>query len=351
VVCDVLLELKRKLYANSHEYRGAIQVRDGGYSQLQFFIVLPALLFSAQTSGQFFSMSPEISRATVAANSIFDLLDSKPSIITNQAKTTNDMSRLSESKTSVVGASVTLANASFTYPNQSSSTLDDINLTLPPNTFTAIVGPSGSGKSSLLALLQRFYDTTSGSIFLNDLRITELPVQAYRSRISLVPQEPTLFSGTIAFNVSLGAAPNTARPSHAQIEAVCKEVGIHDFIASLPQGYDTPCGDGGNQLSGGQKQRIALARALIRQPEILLLDECTASLDAQSEREVLDAVNRARKERNMMIVMVTHRLGAVVDADSIVVLENGRIAEKGVHGDLMTNEGLYWKMATEQGLV
>jgi ATP-binding cassette subfamily B (MDR/TAP) protein 1 len=296
-------------------------------------------------------MSPEISRAKVAANSIFDLLDSEPSIISKEAKHDTIKLHQAELKTSGQASTITLQDIGFTYPNQSSSTLADISLNFSANTFTAIVGPSGSGKSSLLSLLQRFYDTTSGSILLNSAPITDIPVQAYRSRISLVPQEPTLFSGTIAFNISLGVRPNTPPPTQADIEAVCKEVGIHDFVASLPQGYDTPCGDGGSQLSGGQKQRIALARALIRQPEILLLDECTASLDAQSEREVLDAVERVRKVRSMMVVMVTHRLGAVVDADKIVVMQGGRVVEEGVHVDLVAREGLYGKMAGEQGLV
>jgi len=320
------------------------------YSQLQFFIVLPALLFSAQTSGQLFSMSPELTRAKVAAQSVFNLLDTKPTIITQdiQPSSSRSPSISSSLAPKQPPPALTFTNVSLTYPSQPTPSLHNLNLVISPGEFIGIVGPSGAGKSTIVSLLSRFYDPTSGTISCNTTDIATLPVHTYRSHLSLVPQTPDLFDGTIAFNISLGAAPGTT-PSQAQIIAAATKSNIHDFITSLPAGYATSCGANGSQLSGGQKQRIAIARALLRDPKVLLLDEATASLDARSEREVLDAVAEAGMGRT--VVMVTHGLCGVVGADRIVVMDGGRVVEMGTHGELMAREGLYAVMARSQGLV
>jgi len=292
-------------------------------------------------------MSPELTRAKVAAQSVFNLLDTKPTIITNDNQPTPTLKHVPAEPP----ATITFTNVSLTYPSQPTPSLQNLNLTISPGEFIGIVGPSGAGKSTIVSLLSRFYDPTSGTITSNTTNIATLPVHTHRSQISLVPQTPDLFDGTIAFNISLGAHPGTTAPTQAQIEAAAQKCNIHDFITSLPSGYETECGANGSQLSGGQKQRIAIARALLRDPKILLLDEATASLDARSEREVLDAVAEAGKGRT--VVMVTHRLCGVVGADRIVVMDGGKVVEMGTHAELMSRRegGLYAVMARSQGLV
>jgi len=295
-------------------------------------------------------MSPELTRAKVAAQSVFNLLDTNPTIITEDNPSTSPSNDTPEPP-----PTLTFTNVSLTYPSQPTPSLRDLNLTIQSGEFIGIVGPSGAGKSSIISLLTRFHDPTTGVLTSNKSPITTLAVQTHRSTTSLVPQTPDLFDGTIAFNISLGARKDTT-PTQAQIESVAKKCNIHDFITSLPSGYQTECGANGSQLSGGQKQRIAIARALIRDPKVLLLDEATASLDARSEREVLDAVvgrerERERERKRTTVVMVTHRLCGVVGADRIVVVDKGKVVEEGTHAELMAKEGLYAVMARSQGLV
>lgn len=325
-------------------------MRSGMYSELQFFIVLPALLFSAQSAGQVFSISPEISKAGVAARNVFGLHDQKPTIISEDK--TERRSSSSIELSSVANGSlgrIDLVNVGFNYPSKRQSpALENINITIQPASFIAFVGPSGAGKSTIVSLLQRFHDPTSGRIQLNGEDIRNTTASRHRSRLGLVPQEPDLFPGSIAYNIALGAVPGQV-VTDEDIHDVCKKCGIHDFIMSLPEGYSTECGTNGSKLSGGQKQRVAVARALIRSPEVLILDEYTSALDAHSERQIRVAVDGAAQGRTTIVV--AHRLSTVQHADRIYVLDHGKIIEAGTHTELISLGGLYSSMAKTQTLV
>ncbi|KAG0635147.1 P-loop containing nucleoside triphosphate hydrolase protein [Tuber brumale] len=215
-------------------------------------------------------------------------------------------------------------------------------LEIPAGSFAAFVGASGCGKTTTISLLERFYDPTSGRIEVDGEDITSLDVTSYRNSVSLVAQEPTLYAGTIAENVRLGATTTSPPPTDEEIIQACKDAYIHEFITSLPDGYQTVVGAKGMGLSGGQKQRVAIARALVRKPRMLLLDEATASLDSESERFVQKAFDRARVGRT--VVAVAHRLSTVQAADVIFVFDEGRVVESGRHGELVKARGVYYQM-------
>lgn len=210
-------------------------------------------------------------------------------------------------------------------------------LFLPFPQTIALVGESGSGKSTIIALLERFYDPHSGRISLDGVEIKSLKVSWLRDQMGLVGQEPVLFNDTICANITYG---KHGEVTEEEVMAVAKAANAHEFISSLPQGYNTVVGEKGVQLSGGQKQRLAIARAIIKDPKILLLDEATSALDAESERIVQDALNRVMVSRTTIVV--AHRLSTIKGADMIAVLKEGKIAEKGRHESLMRiKDGVY----------
>jgi ATP-binding cassette subfamily B (MDR/TAP) protein 1 len=215
----------------------------------------------------------------------------------------------------------------------------------------------------MIAMLERFYDPTVGTIRINTFDLTDLNPVLYRNAVALVQQEPTLFKGTIRDNVALGVPGDNANPVTAPclklgldrvsddiIESALRAANAWDFISSLPEGIYTPAGSGGTQLSGGQRQRIAIARALVRQPRILLLDEATSALDTESEKIVQSALEEAAKASNRITVAVAHRLSTIKDADVICVFQDGRIAETGSHDELILRGGLYRKICEAQAL-
>lgn len=320
--------------SHTDDSRGSKQVRNGNYDQRAFFTVLPALLFSAQAAGQMFSLAPEITRAKTAAQSVFALHDERPSIITesrptSSASSTNPDSAFGEveqSANSKIGQ-LEFCEVSLKYESRPDVfALDGVSFLIKAGERVAFVGRSGAGKSSTMQLIERFHDPTYGSILLDNRDIRGEPVQGHRAKLGLVEQEPDLFPGSVKFNISLGAK--------------------HEFIMSLPEGYNTEVGSHGSKLSGGQRQRIAIARALIRDPEILLLDEATSQLDANTELEIRKAIAAASSGRTT--IMIAHRLASVQHADRIFVFEGGRIVEQGRHDDLVAQGGIYAGMVQRQ---
>jgi ATP-binding cassette, subfamily B (MDR/TAP), member 1 len=199
----------------------------------------------------------------------------------------------------------------------------------------------GCGKTSIISLLERFYEPQRGQILYHENEINNIPLSQYRSTLSLVAQEPSLFEGSIRENILLGIPDSTAI-TDAILHTAARSAEIHDFITSLPEGYLTPVGTKGVALSGGQKQRIAIARALIRNPRVLLLDEATSNLDSETERSVQEVLEKTGRGRTM--VVVAHRLATVQKADVIFVIGDGKVVEKGDHNSLLRKRGMYWQM-------
>jgi ATP-binding cassette, subfamily B (MDR/TAP), member 1 len=330
---------------------GAYQVQQGQYSTTQFFIVLPALLVSAQQCGQLFTLAPDISRAGVAAKEIFKQIDLGP--LTSGEREAMGACDLESAPAAAVGRSqasrtaggmsMTFANVGFSYPNRKKhNVLADLNIHIPADTLCAFTGPSGAGKSTLFSLILDHYTLTTGQILLDGRSLHSLP-ETYRDEIAIVPQESVLFNASVEFNITIGLPPGN-EASRSDIEEVCKLANIHNVIAKLPEGYDTIVGGtGGGLLSGGQKQRIALARALIRKPRLLLLDEATSALDNESERIWKDSLDSlmARQHRGgglswgrMTVVAIAHRLSTVRRAARIFWIEGGICQFSGTHEEL-----------------
>ncbi|KAF5617616.1 ATP-binding protein cassette subfamily B (MDR TAP) member 1 [Fusarium tjaetaba] len=307
-------------------------------TMFQFFLCFMAIIFGAQSSGTIFSFAPDMGKAHHAAGELKKLFDRQPVVDT----WSNTGARLSH-----VEGTLEFRDVHFRYPTRPEQpVLRGLNLTVRPGQYIALVGASGCGKSTTIALLERFYDPLSGGVFIDGHEISTLNVNDYRSHIALVSQEPTLYQGTIKENILLGTAREDVPDE--DVEFACREANIYDFVISLPDGFNTVVGSKGTLLSGGQKQRIAIARALIRDPKILLLDEATSALDSESEHVVQAALDKAAKGRTT--IAVAHRLSTIQKADIIYVFDQGRIVEQGTHSELMKKNGRYAELVNLQSL-
>ncbi len=238
--------------------------------------------------------------------------------------------------------SIQFNNVDFLYKNSENKVLDTINLTIPKGKMVAIVGASGSGKSTLSDLLPRFYDVTAGEILIDGINIKDIALKNLRAQIAVVSQEAILFNDTIANNIRFGNETAT----QTDLENAAKTAFAHDFISAMAQGYDTNIGDRGMKLSGGQRQRITIARAVLKNPPILILDEATSALDSESEKWVQEALNNVLQNRTAIVI--AHRLTTIQSADAIVVLQAGRIVEQGTHEELLQKGGEYYKLVQLQ---
>ncbi|MEP7274863.1 MAG: ATP-binding cassette domain-containing protein, partial [Betaproteobacteria bacterium] len=237
----------------------------------------------------------------------------------------------------VAGAAVRFEHVDFFY-ERDRQILFDVSLAIPAGHTVAVVGPSGSGKSTLGRLLYRFYDVAGGRITIDGQDLRDVQQSSLRGAIGIVPQDTVLFNDTIEYNIGYG------RPGamHDAIVAAARMAQIHDFIVSLPQGYDTPVGERGLKLSGGEKQRVAIARAILKEPAILIFDEATSALDSKSEKAIQAELREIARDRTTLTI--AHRLSTIVDADEILVLDRGRIVERGTHVALLLADGVYARM-------
>ncbi len=292
-------------------------------------------VFAAAAMGSLSEVWGEVAQAAGAAERLGELLE-----IDSEIKSPPNPVALPEPPR----GEVAFTRVSFSYPlRPETRTLDDVSFQVKPGERVALVGPSGAGKTTIFALLLRFYDCNAGRISVDGVAVPEADLRALRSRFAMVPQETALFADTIAANIAYGASSDLSRD---EIEAATRAAFAHDFIAELPEGYDTMLGEGGVMLSAGQRQRIAIARAVLRNSSILLLDEATSALDANSETLVQKALDKIMDGRTTLVI--AHRLATVVNADRILVLDRGRLVEEGTHQTLLAQNGVYARLASLQ---
>tara|TARA_R110002167_G_scaffold9558_7_gene44199 strand:+ start:974 stop:2821 length:1848 start_codon:yes stop_codon:yes gene_type:complete len=313
------------------------RARDGAITVGAFAAFIGLLMAAGQSLRQVTNLQTVMAEGLTAARRLFGALDIQPEI-----REAADAIALAERPTTVAFDRVSFAYAPAAQGG--APTLSDVSLTVAPGETVALVGPSGGGKSTLLSLLPRFYDVTSGAATINGEDIRHLKIHELRARIALVTQEPFLFDDTIAANIAYGRPGAT---TEAIVEAA-QAAAAHDFITALPEGYATRAGEAGLRLSGGQRQRIAIARAFLKDAPILLLDEATSALDTESEALVQAALERLMHGRATL--MIAHRLSTVRNADRIHVMAEGRIVETGTHEQLVSLGGLYSRLAKQQSL-
>ncbi|KAJ7115594.1 P-loop containing nucleoside triphosphate hydrolase protein [Mycena crocata] len=321
---------------------GATLVSKRQCTVFQFFVGLMSTTFAAMQAGNVFTFVPDMSSAKGAASDIITLLDFVPEIDAESVAGKYIDANLAQGH-------IRLEGIHFRYPHRPGvPVLRGLSIQAEPGTYIALVGASGSGKSTVIQLIERFYNPLQGEIYLDNELITELNLQEYRKQIALVSQEPTLYAGTVRFNILLGAIKPTGEVTQEEIEEVCRSANILEFIQSLPDGFDTEVGSKGSQLSGGQKQRIAIARALLRNPKVLLLDEATSALDSNSEQVVQTALDQAAKGRTT--IAVAHRLSTIQNAERIYFIKEGRVSESGSHDQLLSRGGDYHEFVRLQAL-
>jgi ATP-binding cassette, subfamily B, multidrug efflux pump len=297
-------------------------------SLIAFYLYLTRIAQPVRMLG---NISNLLLRANAAAGRVFETIDAQ--VIVHDRPDATDITKLT--------GHVQFEHVSFSY-DEKNMVLSDVNLDVKPGMTVAILGATGSGKSSIINLIPRFYDVNTGSIRIDGHDVRDYRIKSLREHIGIVRQDPFIFSTSFRGNIAYGV--ENARTQ--DIEASARRAKIHDYIASTPKGYDTEIGERGVTVSGGQKQRIAIARALLKNPKILILDDSTSSVDTQTEHDIQQALDELLADRTTFII--TQRLSSIKKADYIVVLDNGVVAEEGTHDQLMARDGIYRRLYETQ---
>ena len=299
----------------------------GEYQEFSLYLIYLFLPLA-----QFGIIITQLGQASASAARIFEILDA-----TSDVQDKPDALTLPE-----VSGRVTFDNVTFKYPGGGEPVLSEVSFTVEPGQCVALLGATGSGKTTIINLLPRFYDPSSGSIMIDGLDLRSVTLDSLRSQIGIVLQETILFSSTIRENIAFGRPSATL----AEVQAAARAAAADDFIDAMPDGYDTPVGERGSTLSGGQKQRIAIARALLLNPHLLILDDATSSVDLQTESRIQAALDRLMRGRTSFVI--AQRISTVINADLILVLDRGKIVASGRHLDLLENNGLYAEICRSQ---
>jgi ATP-binding cassette subfamily B protein len=306
-------------------YYGGVEIINGNLTLGEWQKFSLYLVYIFLPLGQLGFIITLMAQASVSAQRIFEIMDAP-----NEVENKPDAQELTATQ-----GQVTFDNVTFRYFGGGDPALKNVSFTAEPGQTIALLGSTGSGKTTIINLIPRFYDPTEGRVLLDGRDIRDLTIESLRRQIGIVLQETTLFSGTIRENIAFGRSD----ASEEDIEAAAKAAAAHDFIIGFPEGYDTPVGERGSTLSGGQKQRIAIARALLMNPRILILDDSTSSVDLNTEYQIQQALDKLMQGRASFVI--AQRISTVLNADQILVLEKGEIAAQGTHEELMENSPIY----------
>lgn len=330
------------IYVNAVSFYAGIRFLEKGMMTIeQMMVVMMAVVMTAMGIGRGSMFVSHIVKAKYAALSSFELLERKPTIDRE----------LEGIEPSTIRGDVAFDNVSFAYPRRPDMPVfhGDFNLKGAAGRTIALVGHSGCGKSTVIGMLERWYDPQSGSVRVDDHSTQAYTLDNLRGHMALVSQEPVLFDMSIGDNIRFGVSEDV-KVTQEQVEQACIAANIHEFITTLPDGYNTRVGDRGSQLSGGQKQRIAIARALIRNPRVLLLDEATSALDSESEKLVQTAIDNVLEHGDRTTFTIAHRLSTIQGSDLICVIKSGRVIEQGTHWELLELGGAYKELVQQQSL-
>ncbi len=313
---------------------GANYVLDGEITTGELFSFYALIGYFNSPISSLIGMNKTIQNALIAADRLFEIMDLE------LEKTSNQLALNKENL-----GDITFENISFRYGTRA-WVFENLDLVIKKNQTTAIVGESGSGKTTLISLLQGLYPINEGKLFFGKYDSKHLEKHALRKHVGVIPQQLNLFSGTVIENIALG----DSFPDMQRVLDLADELGITAFVEKLPYGFETQIGENGASLSGGQRQRIAIARALYKDPEILLMDEATSALDTTSENTIKKAIDNFKK-RGKTIIVIAHRLSTIANADNILVMQEGKIVEQGNHQQLLTHQGTYYNLWNNQSLV
>ena len=313
-------------------YGGGLVLSENQFTAEEFIAYILFFYQIIAPSKSLSKISYQIQRGNASGERVLEILDAE-----NPIKDKEHATEMNEFRDSIHFNQV-----SFTYPGHETEVLHQLDLEVPKGKMVALVGQSGSGKTTLTNLVPRFYDVTDGRLQIDGTDIRDLKIDSLRAQLGIVTQESLLFNESVKYNIALGK-PDA---SMEEIEKAARIANAHEFIEKLEDGYDTNIGDGGSKLSGGQKQRLSIARAVLKNPPILILDEATSALDTESEKLVQEALYKLMENRTSLVI--AHRLSTIQHADEIIVMDGGRIAERGTHQELLAKEGIYRKLVEMQ---